>query len=46
MDFFEVEGKKLLQKYGIPSDDGFLMKNADDTSQASYPCVANERVKW
>ncbi|MEE0795613.1 MAG: ATP-grasp domain-containing protein [Oscillospiraceae bacterium] len=44
MDFFEVEGKKLLQKYGIPSDDGFLMKNADDTSQASYPCVAKAQV--
>lgn len=44
MDFFEVEGKKLLQNYGIPSDDGFLMKNADDTAEASYPCVAKAQV--
>ena len=44
MDYFEVEGKKLLQKYGIPTDDGFLVNDEADLAGAQFPCVAKAQV--
>ena len=40
MDYFEVEGKKLLQKYGIPTDDGFLVNEEAVLAGDQCPCVA------
>lgn len=44
MDFYEIEGKKVLEAAGIQTDHGFLMDEAADLRQISYPCVAKAQV--
>ncbi|MGM9662170.1 MAG: ATP-grasp domain-containing protein [Oscillospiraceae bacterium] len=40
MDFYEVEGKRLMQLYGIPTDEGVLYSQDRDLTEVRYPCVA------
>lgn len=44
MDFYEVEGKRLMRKYGIPADDGILLSQTDgDRSGVAFPCVVKSQ---
>jgi len=40
MDLFEVEGKALLKRYGIPTDAGILCSDIENITGVGFPCVA------
>ena len=44
MDFYEVEGKRILAEAGIPTDAGRLLDKDTDFSALSYPCVLKAQV--
>ena len=44
MDFYEIEGKQLLETVGIETDHGFLMDENTDLTKVAYPCVAKAQV--
>lgn len=44
MDLYEVEGKHLFKKYGIPTDTGVIYKDKSSLDEVSYPCVIKAQV--
>ena len=44
MDFYEVEGKKILLDAGIPTDVGVLIDENTDLNSVEYPCVVKAQV--
>lgn len=44
MDYFEIEGKALFKKYGIPTDDGILLDETTDFSALNYPVILKAQV--
>jgi succinyl-CoA synthetase beta subunit len=44
MDFFEIEGKTLFKKFGIPTKVGFLLTDNTDYDAMQYPCVVKAQV--
>lgn len=40
MDFYETEGKRLMQLFGVPADAGILYSEVQSANELSYPCVA------
>lgn len=44
MDYYEIEGKRLFIKYGIPSDPGVLCTSETDLDQIAYPLVVKAQV--
>lgn len=44
MDYYEVEGKRLLESVGIQTDCGFLISETTDLSKIKYPCVVKAQV--
>ncbi len=40
MDYFEVEGKRLMLQYGIPADAGILYSELGSGREVEFPCVA------
>lgn len=44
MEYFEVEGKTLYRKYGIPTDNGFLLDSSVDLDKIQYPVVLKAQV--
>lgn len=44
MEFYEVEGKAQFRRYGIPTDDGFLLEGEAIPEAVSYPAVVKAQV--
>jgi len=44
MDYFEIEGKLQLRRFGISTDECFLVNAPDDLHQAAFPCVVKSQV--
>lgn len=44
MDLFEIEGKALLRRYGIPTDRGLLYRPGDDLGGYPFPCVVKGQI--
>lgn len=44
MDLYEIEGKVLLRKFGIPTDCGMLYKEGEDIGKYPYPCVVKGQI--
>lgn len=44
MDFYEVEGKKILLNVGIRTDVGVLIDENTDFTSIEYPCVVKAQV--
>lgn len=44
MEFYEIEGKALYRRFGIPTDTGVLYTPGADMSAVAYPCVVKAQV--
>lgn len=44
LDFFEIEGKKIMGQYGIPVDDEILYSQTERLHEITYPCVVKAQV--
>ena len=44
MDLYEIEGKALLRRYGIRTDNSSLYDPNGDLNKISYPCVAKGQI--
>jgi len=44
MDFYEIEGKKVFQRFGIPTENCQLVTDETDLSAVALPCVVKAQV--
>ena len=44
MDFYEIEGKQVFRKYGIPVENCTLVTPETDLDALTYPCVVKAQV--
>lgn len=44
MDYLEIEGKKQLNRFGIPINDSILLTENVDLTKVPYPCVLKGQI--
>lgn len=44
MDFFEAEGQRAMERFGIPTVRGILYSDKKDMEEITYPCVVKAQV--